>query len=144
MVAQSRPDPLRMSPAEYLVWEAEQEFKHEYENGTIIDMTEGTIPHSQVAANFSALLIPHVRGQGYKVAISDAKVAIPSGKYYYPDIEIYQRRAQVWEYTPTDTTDLRNADLVIQIVSLDFEFSLSLLYGNIDFVSESLEQGNEL
>jgi Uma2 family endonuclease len=77
-----------LSPAEYLAWEAAQELKHEYENGKIIAMTGGSIPHSQIAANFSALLIPHLRGKGCKVAVSDAKVSIKSGKYYYPDIVV--------------------------------------------------------
>lgn len=77
-----------LSASEYLEWEAEQELKHEYENGKIIAMTGGTIPHSQIAANFSAILIPHLRGKGCKVAVSDAKVMTKSGKYYYPDLVV--------------------------------------------------------
>lgn len=77
-----------MSPAEYLAWESEQDIKHEYENGKIIAMTGGTIPHSQISANLAALLIPYLRGKGCKVAISDAKVTTPSGKYYYPDLVV--------------------------------------------------------
>ena len=77
-----------LSASEYLEWESQQELKHEYENGEIIAMTGGTIPHSQVAANFSALLIPHLRGKDCKVAISDAKVLTKSGKYYYPDLVV--------------------------------------------------------
>ncbi len=77
-----------MSPAEYLAWESEQDIKHEYETGKIIAMTGGTIPHSQISANLAALLIPHLRGKGCKVTISDAKVTTPSGKYYYPDLVV--------------------------------------------------------
>ncbi|NUN66467.1 Uma2 family endonuclease [Pseudanabaena biceps] len=77
-----------LSASEYLEWEATQKFRHEYENGKIVAMTGGTIPHSQVAANFSALLIPHLRGKGCKVAISDAKVMTKSAKYYYPDLVV--------------------------------------------------------
>jgi Uma2 family endonuclease len=77
-----------MSPMAYLSWEAEQEFKHEYENGRIIAMTGGTIAHSQISANFAAILIPHLRGKGCKVAVSDAKLSLQSGKYYYPDVMV--------------------------------------------------------
>jgi Uma2 family endonuclease len=77
-----------MSPTEYLAWESEQDIKHEYENGKIIAMTGGTIPHSQISANLAALLIPHLRGKGCKVTVSDAKVTTPSGKYYYPDLVV--------------------------------------------------------
>ena len=79
-----------MSPLEYLAWESEQDSKHEYENGRIIAMTGGTIPHSQISANLAALLIPHLRGKSCKVAISDAKITTPSGKYYYPDLVVMQ------------------------------------------------------
>lgn len=79
---------LPMSPTEYLTWEVNQDTKHEYENGKIIAMTGGTIPHSQISANLAALLIPHLRGKGCKVTISDAKVVTNSGKYYYPDLVI--------------------------------------------------------
>jgi len=45
MIANYTTKPL--SAEEYLAWESEQESKHEYENGKIIAMTGGTIPHSQ-------------------------------------------------------------------------------------------------
>ncbi len=77
-----------LSASEYLEWESEQELKYEYENGKIIAMTGGNVPHSQISANFAALLIPHLRGKSCKVAISDAKVLTKSGKYYYPDLVV--------------------------------------------------------
>lgn len=79
---------LIMSPAEYLAWESGQDSRHEYENGRVIAMTGGTVPHSQIPANLSALLIPHLRGKGCKVSVNDAKVTIRSGKYYYPDVVV--------------------------------------------------------
>ncbi len=88
MIAQLKSDQLTMSPEEYLAWEAEQDDKYEYENGEIIAMTGGTIPHSQIPANLASVLIPHLRGKKCKVSISDAKVLTRSGKYYYPDIVV--------------------------------------------------------
>lgn len=192
-----------MSPTEYLAWEANQDTKHEYENGRIIAMTGETIPHSQISANFAALLIPHLRGKGCKVTISDAKVVTSSGKYYYPDlvitcddrdrfardflqyptiiieilsptteardrgikqqnymlietlqtyilitpdrprIEIYQRHSDLaWEYLSIaiEETDFAKNDPLIQILSIDLNFPLSLLYENIDFPSSSDSQ----
>ncbi|TYQ28339.1 Uma2 family endonuclease [Pseudanabaena sp. UWO311] len=79
---------LIMSPAEYLAWESVQDSRHEYENGKIIAMTGGTIPHSQIPLNFASLLLAHLRGKGCKITISDAKVTIKSGKYYYPDVVV--------------------------------------------------------
>jgi Uma2 family endonuclease len=88
MFAQPQRARLPQSSEEYLAWESQQDIKHEYENGKIIAMTGGTIPHSQISANLAALLIPHLRGKGCKVAISDAKVVTKSGKYYYPDLVV--------------------------------------------------------
>lgn len=194
MIAQLQPQTLdsQLSPEEYLAWEAEQESKHEYENGRIVAMTGGTVPHSQVAANLSALLVPRFRGKGCKVAVSDAKVMIGSGKYYYPDVvvscderdrnardyleypcliaevispttesrdrgnkqqnymriptldayllvdsqrfqvELYERQEGSWKYVLIDSPDLRNEDTVVQIDHLKMEFSLAMLYENID------------
>jgi Uma2 family endonuclease len=88
MIAQIKSDKLTMSPEEYLAWEAEQDGKYEYENGEIIAMTGGTIPHSQIPLNLGALLLAHLRGKGCKVSISEAKVLTRSGKYYYPDLVV--------------------------------------------------------
>jgi len=75
-----------MSADEYLNWESQQEEKYEYENGKIIAMTGGTIPHSQIPLNLGALLLALLRGKGCKISISDAKVLVSPRKYYYPDV----------------------------------------------------------
>jgi Uma2 family endonuclease len=87
MVAQLQSPPF-LSPEEYLDWEAKQEDKYEYENGKIIAMTGGTIPHSQIAGNLFALLLSHLRGKGCKISVNDAKVMTKSEKYYYPDVAV--------------------------------------------------------
>jgi Uma2 family endonuclease len=89
MIAQIKSDQLTLSPEEYLAWEAEQDRKYEYENGEITAMIGGTIPHSQIPANLGALLLAHLRGKRCKVSISDAKVSIRTGKYYYPDVVVF-------------------------------------------------------
>ena len=88
MIAQIKSDQLTMSPEEYLAWEAKQDGKYEYENGEIIAMTGGTIPHSQIPLNLGAVMLAHLRGKGCKISISDAKVLTRSGKYYYPDVVV--------------------------------------------------------
>lgn len=41
----------RMSPPEYLEWEAQQPLKYEYFKGEVVAMTGGTIPHNDLAVN---------------------------------------------------------------------------------------------
>lgn len=79
----------RMTPQEYLVWEAAQPLRYEYLNGEVVAMTGGTIPHNQVAVNLSAVLKAQLRGKGCKVLTSDAKVAVSeSGPFHYPDVSV--------------------------------------------------------
>ena len=81
------PNNLKISPDEYFEWEAKQEIRHEYINGEVFAMAEGTIDHSAIAANLIALLRPHVRGRNCRVLGSDAKVGISkSGEFFYPDL----------------------------------------------------------
>lgn len=77
-----------MTPEEYLVWESQQDTKHEYEHGEIIVMTGGRLDNNQIAINLITLIKTHLRGQGYRVLGGDAKVMTQTGVYYYPDVVI--------------------------------------------------------
>ncbi|WP_309738596.1 MULTISPECIES: Uma2 family endonuclease [unclassified Chamaesiphon] len=77
------------TPAEYLAWEEQQEFRHEYVDGEVYAMTGGTINHSKIAVNFSTALKNHLRGSGCQVLNGDAKVqTIESNSYCYPDVSV--------------------------------------------------------
>jgi Uma2 family endonuclease len=80
-------DRLFMSPDEYLAWEEQQIFRHEYLNGEVYAMTGGTLPHNAVAVNLVSLLRSHVRGTGCRVFINDVKVKVAKDSaYFYPDV----------------------------------------------------------
>lgn len=79
----------RMTPQEYLDWEATQELKHEYVDGEVFAMTGGTIPHNLVSGNVYALLKSHLRGKSCRVLIADVKVQVSErGPYFYPDVMV--------------------------------------------------------
>lgn len=79
----------KMTPEEYLEWEAKQEFRHEYIDGEIIAMTGGTLYHNDIALNFYRSLYPHLRQRGCRVNVSDAKVqANKNSRYFYPDLVV--------------------------------------------------------
>jgi len=87
MVAE--PQSRRLSPQEYLDWEATQDIKHEYLDGEVFAMTGGTIAHNLISGNFYALLKSHLRGKGCRVFISDVKVQVSErGAYFYPDVMV--------------------------------------------------------
>jgi Uma2 family endonuclease len=79
----------RFTPAEYLEWEENQEFRHEFVDGEVYAMTGGTINHSEIAANLINVLKNHLRGSGCKVLTSDAKVqTVESNSFFYPDVSV--------------------------------------------------------
>ncbi len=77
-----------MSPEEYLLWETQQDGKYEYEHGEIIEMTGGTLNHNEITLMFISLLRNHLRGKGYRILGSDAKLMTKTGVYYYPDVVV--------------------------------------------------------
>jgi len=81
--------PQKMTPEEYLAWEDQQEFRHEYIDGEILAMTGSTLPHNDIALNFYRALYPHLRSRGCRVNVSDVKVqANQNSRYFYPDLVI--------------------------------------------------------
>ncbi len=79
----------RMTAEEYLEWEVQQEFRHEYVDGKILAMTGGSLPHNDIALNFYRALYPHVRKRACRVNVSDAKVQdAKNNRYFYPDLVI--------------------------------------------------------
>jgi Uma2 family endonuclease len=77
------------TPAEYLVWEEQQEFRHEYINGEAYAMTGGTVNHGQIAGKFITLLNNHLDDRGCRVLNSDVKIAVAeANSYLYPDLSV--------------------------------------------------------
>ncbi|WP_448599590.1 Uma2 family endonuclease [Thermoleptolyngbya sp.] len=87
MIAQ--PQSNRLSPQEYLEWEATQDIKHEYLDGEVFAMTGGTIAHNLIALNLASTLKAFLRGKGCRVFMSDVKVQVSErGAYFYPDVMV--------------------------------------------------------
>jgi Uma2 family endonuclease len=79
----------KMTAAQYLVWEPQQELRYEYVNGETVAMTGGTIPHNDIAINLLTTLLPHVRASGCRINMADVKLCVnEAGLYYYPDLMV--------------------------------------------------------
>jgi Uma2 family endonuclease len=79
----------KLTPAEYLAWEAQQDSRHEYVNGEVYAMTGGSVNHGRIAANLITLLGVHLRGGDCRLQTSDVKVEIANSKsYLYPDVSV--------------------------------------------------------
>ena len=73
-----------MTPAEFLVWEAKQELRWEFDGFQPVAMTGGTVAHSVIQGNIITALNNRLRGKPCRPYGPDLKVEIGS-KYRYPD-----------------------------------------------------------
>ena len=86
MIATSQPQ--KMTVETYLEWEPSQELRYEFVCGDVFAMTGGTLPHNDIAINLLTALRPHIRTQGCRINIADAKVAVTPSIYRYPDLVV--------------------------------------------------------
>ena len=114
MIASPYPQtPPTMTPEEYLVWEAEQELRYEYDGGEVTAMTGGTLPHNDLAINLLTALRPHVKARGCRINMADAKVQVQDqGPYYYPDLVV---SCDKWDLEATKL--IRYPKLVVEVLS---------------------------
>jgi Uma2 family endonuclease len=105
-----------LSPSAYLEWEAEQEERHEYENGKLIAMGGSSREHNKITSNLHGLIWMFFRGKN-KMSIyqADMRVHTPfSDKYYYPDLVLTNGEERYLDNAP-DT--LLNPFLLIEVLS---------------------------
>ncbi len=103
------------TPAEYLELEEKAEFRSEYRNGEIVPMAGGTTNHNQISGNVYANLSFSLKGQDYRVYISDVRLWIPPNRQYtYPDVMLIQGKPIYLENT---TATVINPRLVVEVLS---------------------------
>lgn len=77
----------RLTPAEYLDWEDQQEVRHELVDGYLYAMTGASLRHDEIAMNLAAALHTHLRNGPCRVYKSDVKIQV-ANDFYYPDIVV--------------------------------------------------------
>jgi Uma2 family endonuclease len=103
------------TPAEYLELEEKAEFRSEYRDGEIVPMAGGTTNHNQISGNVYANLKFSLKGQDYRVYISDVRLWIPPNRQYtYPDVMLIQGEPIYLENT---TATVTNPRLVVEVLS---------------------------
>ncbi|MGB3560607.1 MAG: Uma2 family endonuclease, partial [Geitlerinemataceae cyanobacterium] len=86
------------TPDEYLDFEVNSEFRHEYINGEIVPMTGGTPNHNQITGNLYAALNFALKRQPYRVFVADQRLWIPQRRIYtYPDVMMVAGELQLQE-----------------------------------------------
>ena len=106
-----------LSPSAYLEWEAEQEERHEYENGKLMAMGGSSRAHNKITSNLHGLIWMFFREVESAMSVyqADMRVHSPlSDKYYYPDLVLTKGEEHYLENAP-DT--LLNPLLLIEVLS---------------------------
>lgn len=80
--------PLRMTPDDYLAWEARQERKHELVGGVARLMAGASITHDQIATNLIVALKSRLKGKPCRAYSAEVKVRTAAASYRYPDATI--------------------------------------------------------
>lgn len=107
----------RMSIDEYLRFESDAEYKHEYANGEILDMAGSTGEHSLITMNLGAGLHTRLKGKPCRVYSSDLRVRIHNKAFYnYPDLQVICGEI---EYDPEDHRNMSalNPRLIVEVIS---------------------------
>lgn len=103
-----------MTWEEYLAFEEQSPYRHEYINGTVYRMSGASLAHNRIAQGLVVAFRSHLRGGSCEPFFLQAKLEIRAGSdqiTYYPDAMVSSR--------PEDLTDqvVRNPKLVVEILS---------------------------
>ena len=107
-------EPLFMTWEEYLAFEEQSPYRHEYVNGTVYAMSGASLSHNRIAQELVVAFRSHLRGGPCEPFLLQVKLEIRAGSdliMYYPDVMVSCR--------PEDRTDqvVRNPKLVVEILS---------------------------
>ncbi len=113
------PAQLQLTAAEYLIWERQQDTRHEYINGAIHAMVGASRAHNLICANLLAALHRQLRGRPCEVYANDMRVKVnQTGMYTYPDV-VAVCGQPVFEDHAVDT--LLNPLVIIEVLSASTE-----------------------
>ena len=104
----------RMSVAQYLEWEARQEVKHDFIDGTIIEMSGGNLTHTRIKTNIGGTLFALLDPAAYTLCNSDMRVRISQTRYVYPDFSVVSGMPRMED---DKQVTLLNPILVVEVTS---------------------------
>jgi Uma2 family endonuclease len=107
--------PVQMSESEYLDFERNSEFKHEYINSEIFAMAGASDEHNLIVASLIIAIGSQLRGSNCKIYPSDMRVKIEAtGSYLYPDILVLCGEKK---FAAGSFDTLLNPTLIIEVLS---------------------------
>ncbi|MEG4275630.1 MULTISPECIES: Uma2 family endonuclease [unclassified Microcoleus] len=103
------------TPDEYRKLEETAEFRNEYRDGEIVQMTGGSINHSQIIGNIYAFLKSALRGKNARPFMSDLRLWIPRYRRgTYPDVMVVEGELVC---TEGRKDEILNPVLIVEVLS---------------------------
>ncbi|HEV7859696.1 MAG TPA: Uma2 family endonuclease [Pyrinomonadaceae bacterium] len=104
-----------LAPEEYLAIERKAEYKSEYMDGIVYDMSGASLRHNTIVANVIGALGQQLRERPGLVLASHIKVLMPdSRKFFYPDVSVLCGEPQFHD----DREDIiLNPTLIVEVLS---------------------------
>lgn len=113
MSSQTRP---RFTPAEYLALECETEYRNQYVDGEVSEMSGSRHEHCLIEGNIAASLHSQLRKSPGQVFLVNMRVRDRRGSLYtYPDVVVVCAESEIESYQETDT--LLNPTLIVEVLS---------------------------
>ena len=103
------------SPDEYRELEENAEFRNEYRDGEIVQMTGGSINHSRIIRNLSRVLGNLLEGQPYELFHNDLRLWIPRYRRgTYPDVMVIEGEPV---FNEGRSDEILNPMLIVEVLS---------------------------
>ena len=103
------------SPDEYREFEETAEFRNEYRDGEIVQMSGGSINHSRIIRNLSRVLGNLLEGQPYELFHNDLRLWIPRyRRATYPDVMVIEGEPV---FNEGRSDEILNPMLIVEVLS---------------------------
>jgi len=104
---------MRMSAADFLVWDESQTIRHEFVRGEVFAMAGAEEAHGVVAGNLYMALRAHLKGTPCRTSMSEMKLRVEAAdSYFYPDVMVTCSAADA-----ADKLIKREPLLVVEVLS---------------------------
>ena len=116
------PQPVkRFTPQEYYALEQVAEYKSDFYDGEIFDMSGGTVRHSQICINISGELRQRLKGAPCQPFESNLRLMIErTGLRCYPDVSVYRGPLRRDAEDPSGET-VTNPAVIFEVLSKSTE-----------------------
>jgi len=107
---------IRMTPEQYLAFDRDSEYKHEFIDGEIYAMTGASSPHNLIVPSLIREVSSQLKGRPCSTLASDQRVRTgKKHRYFYPDITVVCGQPHIVDDNHHDT--LLNPSVIFEVLS---------------------------